>query len=505
MRRLTFVIGGTVAVVGVAAAVSAYAALQYSHRVQVEGIGKTRFRTAQPTLRLLATHPGELGHLRVTVDGDDVSNFASTDGRGIVVQGAAIADGWHVVRISARSSGLFGTKVARRFSIVIDTHRPRLTLMDTTTYRTGLTLDGRTEKGATVLVRWKGGRLTRTAPTGRFSIEPGLPDGRYVLRITARDPVGNVSRVRWQRIVLDSMPPAIDLSAVPTVLEQATTTLTGAVADGTPSALRATLDGQAIALRGPDGQQLRFAPKGTTQWSVPLQNLTEGVHDLQIVATDAARNQVQVERHFTVDSTEKLRPGITLTIGARGKDVAQLERRLSSEGLWKGKATRFYNLRTAAAVKRYQAKHSMPQTGIANPAVIEATKGHIVVQAAPLQGLRVPRRQAHLQRADRDRHARARDADGQLQHHREDQEPHLGAPELAVGGRPRAGAAERVEPARHALDRHERAGDRVPHDPDGLVGRACGLARLHAHAPDRRGEDVRACRHRRDRRHQGVI
>jgi L,D-transpeptidase ErfK/SrfK len=380
VRRLTLVIGGTVAVVGAAAAVAVYAALQYSDRVQLEGIGKTRFRSPRPTLRLLAKHPAALGHLRVTVDGNDVSNFASTDARGIVVQGVAIADGWHVVRMSASSSGLFGRHVASRFSIVIDTHRPRLALTDTTTYRTALTLDGRTEKGATVLVRWRGGKLTRKAPTGLFSIEPRLPDGRYLLRITARDPVGNVSRVRRQRIVLDSTPPAVDLSSMPAVLEQATTTLTGAVADGTPSALRATLDGQAIALRGPDGQQLRFAPKGTTPWSVPLQNLSEGVHDLQIVATDAARNQLQVERHFTVDSTEKLRPGITLTIGARGKDVAQLERRLSSEGLWKGKATRFYNLRTAAAVKRYQVKHSMPQTGIANPAVIEATKGHIVVK-----------------------------------------------------------------------------------------------------------------------------
>jgi lipoprotein-anchoring transpeptidase ErfK/SrfK len=377
---MTLVIGGTLAGMGAVAAIAGYAALQYSQRVQVDGIGTTRFRTSQPTLRLLATHPGALGHLCVTVDGNDVSNFASTDARGIVVQGVAIADGWHVVRMSASSRGLFGRHVARRFSIVIDTHRPGLTLSDTMAYRSRRTLDGSTEKGATIHVRWQGGSLTRKAPTGRFSIEPRLPDGRYVLRITARDPVGNVSRVRWQKIVLDSKAPGVDLSSVPTVLEQATTTLTGSVADGTPSLLRATLDGQAIALRGPDGQQLRFAPSGTTQWTVPLQNLSQGVHDLQIVAADAARNQLQVERHFTVDSTEKLLPGISLTIGARGKDVAQLERRLSSEGLWKGKATRFYNLRTAAAVKRYQAKHSMPQTGIASPAVIEATKGHIVVK-----------------------------------------------------------------------------------------------------------------------------
>jgi L,D-transpeptidase ErfK/SrfK len=377
---MTLLIGGGVAVLGAAAAVGAYAALQYADRTKPVGIGKTRFQSERPVLRLLATHPGNLGGLRVTVDGKDVSDFASTDDRGVVVQGLALRDGWHTVRMRARSSGFFGTTIERRFPIVIDTHRPKLAIPDTQVYRTGLELAGRTEKGATVTVRWQGGKLLKKAPSGDFSIEPGLPDGRYMLRITARDPVGNVSRVRWQKIVLDSQAPAVDLSSVPAVLEQATTELTGSVDDVTPSRLRATLDGRSIALRGPDGQPLRFAPKGTTRWSVPLQNLVEGVHDLTLTATDAAQNQVDVERHFTVDSTEKLRPGITLSIGARGKDVAQLERRLSSEGLWKGKATRFYNLRTAAAVKRYQAKHSMPQTGIANPAVIEATKGHIVVK-----------------------------------------------------------------------------------------------------------------------------
>ena len=376
---MTLLIGGGVLILGAAAAVGAYGALQYADRSKLEGIGATRFHTERPVLRLLTTHPGNLGTLHATVDGTDISNFASTDARGMVVQGASIRDGWHTVQLRASSSGIFGSTFSRRFRIVIDTHRPKLALADTHVYRTGLQLDGRTEKGATVLVRWKGGKLTERAPSGQFSIEPSLPDGRYTMRITARDPVGNVSRVRWQKIVLDSKPPAVDLSSLPPVLEQATTELTGSVEDITPTTLSATLDGAAVALRGPDGRQLRFAPTGSTRWSVPLQNLAEGVHDLTVTALDAAQNTVKVERHFTVDSTEKLRPGITLSIGARGKDVGQLERRLASEGLWKGGPTRFFNMRTAHAVKLYQQKHAMPQTGIATPAVIEATKGHIVV------------------------------------------------------------------------------------------------------------------------------
>ena len=135
---MTLVIGGGVAVLGVAAAVAAYAALQYQDRTRVEGIGRTRFRSERPVLRLLATHPGNLGSLRVTVDGNDVSDFASTDDRGVVVQGASIRDGRHTVQIGASSSGIFGRTFERRFPIVIDTQRPTLAIADTQVYRTGL-------------------------------------------------------------------------------------------------------------------------------------------------------------------------------------------------------------------------------------------------------------------------------------------------------------------------------------------------------------------------------
>jgi lipoprotein-anchoring transpeptidase ErfK/SrfK len=380
VRRLTLIIGGGVALLGAAAATGAFVGLQYSERVEVIGEGQKRFRSERPVIRLLVRNPASLGRPTVVVDGHDVSSLATKDRRGIVLRGVAIRDGWHRVRIAARSSGIFGKRIDRRFSIVIDTHRPVLALGDTAVFRPQLRLDGHTEKGATVVVRWKGGHLTRKAPDGTFAIDPGLSDGRYAFRITARDPVGNVSRVRWQKVIVDSQPPDVDLSSLRGVVDNATTALTGSVTDASPTKLVATLDGTPIAFRGDDGSQLRFAERGTTSWSVPLENLAEGQHELRVTAEDAAQNEIQMMRHFTVDSIEKLRPGVTLTIGARGKDVAQLERRLASEGLWKGRPTRFYNLRTAAAVKRYQAKHSMPQTGIAGPAVIESTQGHIVVK-----------------------------------------------------------------------------------------------------------------------------
>ena len=289
MRRLTLIIGGGVALLGAAAATGAYVGLQYSERVEVIGEGQKRFRSERPVIRLLVRNPASLGQPQVVVDGHDVSSLATKDRRGIVLRGVAIRDGWHRVRIAARSSGIFGKRIDRRFSIVIDTHRP-----DARTRRHGRlpaaapSRRARTEKGATVVVRWKGGHLTRKAPDGTFAIDPGLSDGRYAFRITARDPVGNVSRVRWQKVIVDSQPPDVDLSSVRGVVEQASTALTGSVTDASPTKLLATLDGAPIAFRAADGSQLRFAPRGTTSWTVPLENLAEGQHELRVTAEDAA-------------------------------------------------------------------------------------------------------------------------------------------------------------------------------------------------------------------------
>ena len=125
-------------------------------------------------------------------------------------------------------------------------------------------------------VRWKGGELYAQGPSGQFSIDPGLPDGRTIVRVTARDPVGNARGCAGRRSWSTDGAGRRPLLACRRCSTQATTELSGSVDDTTPSTLRATLDGQSIALRGADGQQLRFAPKGATRWSVPLQTPRRG-------------------------------------------------------------------------------------------------------------------------------------------------------------------------------------------------------------------------------------
>jgi L,D-transpeptidase ErfK/SrfK len=104
------------------------------------------------------------------------------------------------------------------------------------------------------------------------------------------------------------------------------------------------------------------------------------VHTLSITATDGAGNtSTATAGPFTVDSTEKLRSSTVLSLGARGADVVQLERRLKAFGTFHGPFTRFYNARTAAAVSAFQAGHKLPVTGIATPELLQLSAERIVV------------------------------------------------------------------------------------------------------------------------------
>ncbi len=169
---------------GAASAVGAYAALQYQDRTKLEGIGATRFRRSARCCGCSRPIPGNLGSLRVRVDGEDLSSFASTDARGVVVQGAALRDGRHRVRISASSSGIFGTTISRtlpdrRRHPPPDARDPGHPGLPHGSHARRPHREGRDGAGALE------GRTARAEGADRpFSIDPPLPDGRYALRIT---------------------------------------------------------------------------------------------------------------------------------------------------------------------------------------------------------------------------------------------------------------------------------------------------------------------------------
>lgn len=61
-----------------------------------------------------------------------------------------------------------------------------------------------------------------------------------------------------------------------------------------------------------------------------------------------------------------------LSPGSSGKPVGVLQTRLSSEGDFKGAPTDVFDPETTAAVKRFQARHALPQTGVVANATLAA-------------------------------------------------------------------------------------------------------------------------------------
>jgi murein L,D-transpeptidase YcbB/YkuD len=203
--------------------------------------------------------------------------------------------------------------------------------------------------------------------SGRFSLAPAVPDGATAVDLEVRDRAGNATRV--QRVLrVDRRPPVLAPPAWPTWSATATPRLVVAVRDATRLRYTATVDGLPVATH-------RLA----AGLRVASGRLAEGTHRIAITATDLAGNAASTERVLNVDSTDALSGALTLRTGARGADVRSLTRRLTVEGVWRGRPIAHYTWRVERAVRAYQRAHGLKADGVARPDLLERTWGKIVV------------------------------------------------------------------------------------------------------------------------------
>ncbi|MBZ4687187.1 MAG: spore cortex-lytic enzyme [Clostridiales bacterium] len=76
--------------------------------------------------------------------------------------------------------------------------------------------------------------------------------------------------------------------------------------------------------------------------------------------------------YFSQEETTETLGERTLTIGTRGWDVRQLQRRLDNLGIYPGPVDGIYGPRTAAAVRRFQRSRGLVVDGVAGPRTISA-------------------------------------------------------------------------------------------------------------------------------------
>ena len=415
-------------------------------------------------------------------------------GAGLVLELDDVKDGAHRVRVQASPSRIFGDSVDEAFTIHVDTRRPSLALDQAASgWLSASELTGRVEPGSTLAVSYPGGRLVMHAASGAFDLDPKLPDGRTTVQLIASDRAGNRC-VITRTFAVDRAAPRLHVDHVPAVLGTAHPTLRGSIDDfvaGDPSRRCSTAARSRCAVPTAPRCSARLRPRAASRCRSSTSR-RGSTRSRSRPPTVPATPRPPRLGPFTVDSTEKLRPASVLSLGARGADVVQLERRLKAFGTYHGPFTRFYNERTAVAVRSFQRAHDLPVTGVATPQVLQLSAERIVVHLSKFRVFLIREGKRVFSAPIAIGQPAYPTPTGHYEIIAKIKNPHLGAAQLALGGRARADSARRHQPARFALDRHECTQHRLPRHPAGLERRARGVARLHAHASRRRRAPLRS-------------
>lgn len=371
--RLWITIG---AVVAVAASGGGYTA--YAYETQTE-FGKTEpaagaiVASGAPTITVKAD-TSALSHVRLMVDGADLSARITAAGGRLAIEKLQLPDGDHTVQVDGHTGGLFGGSRTATWTFTTDTRAPEmLVIAPNKTWSHGADVFGRSEPGATARVEWDGGSAEQVVPQdGLFRIVPEIPAGDHVITVAIRDAAGNTTSSR-RHLRFDNEPPVLPEPTWAAV-EKTTSSpvLEGQASDNLKLKLEIAINGETV--------KPTLTPTG---FKVEIHRLAQGLQTIDVRASDRAGNAVSYTKQLLVDSTEKLKPNMTLRPGAVGRDVLSLTRRLRLEGAWKRKTlARTYDNRVIAAVKRYQKQNGMVQDGIARPALLTATQGKIVIDKA---------------------------------------------------------------------------------------------------------------------------
>jgi lipoprotein-anchoring transpeptidase ErfK/SrfK len=112
------------------------------------------------------------------------------------------------------------------------------------------------------------------------------------------------------------------------------------------------------------------------RFALAIGRLPEGKNTITVWVRDRGGNTVKKSFTSFVDTQSEF--GLSqLTVGAAGQDVKQLQERLAKIRLWKGGLSGNYNEKTAAAVKRYQKRFRLKQTGSVDAATLKKMVGRI--------------------------------------------------------------------------------------------------------------------------------
>lgn len=373
-RRWLFVAGAVICILGVLAAWQILGV----PRVSAVTPGPDAF-VNQQTLPIELNVNGLAGlkNVKVALDGEDVTASTTQSGNTLTLHATQLSDGEHQVTFTAASNNFLRRDVTETWRFTVDTKVPSLQL-DAALQKGRINTSpavfrGTTEPNATVTVTSGAVEASAVAgDDGTWAVEASLPQGRATVTLAVADRAGN-SHSGQLSVYIDSVPPTLAVTNVAKVVKKADLKVRITAADQ-PAAPKV------VVLF--DGEK-QTPTKAGSALVLKLAGLAEGRHTLAVTATDKGGNVATDKQAFVVDSTERF-GAAALWPGAKGKDVKDLQRRLTSAGVYAAKRTGVYDKKTEAAVKKYQQKNSMTADGRVGGSTLIALGGRIVVDLGEL-------------------------------------------------------------------------------------------------------------------------
>ena len=368
-RSITGVIG--VLVIAILAGGGVFAAWTYANRPTVQSVSPAPGMTVDGStpIRVVLQSPERIASARLLLDGQDVTDAATRTDSGFVLPMPKLADGTHRVAVRVASSDVLGDTSSYAWSFATDRTVPRIATTVPATWGTSAKVTGVTEPNADVTVTWADGSAATSADAaGRFDIVPGVADGATPIEITAADAAGNA--VRERRVLrIDRQRPQVKVAGLSELMRATDRPDVFAFVDAaSPTTIVARIN----------GQEAEVKPL-SIGYRIETGRLPQGRSTLEVEITNALGKTATRTKTFTIDSTETLTNDLTLMPGARGRDVANLTRRLRLARFWTGKLSWRYDEKVFEAVKAFQAKMDLPADGIARPALLARAGSKIVV------------------------------------------------------------------------------------------------------------------------------
>ncbi|NNE12794.1 MAG: hypothetical protein HKN41_11195, partial [Ilumatobacter sp.] len=233
---------------------------------------------------------GESGAtIEVSIDGQTLTTTVAPDGTWSVSAASAITDGSYSV--TATATDTFGNTAIDSQTLTIDASTTVSITTPPLSDDSTPTIAGVGEPGAAIVVAVDGQTMTTTvAPDGTWTVTVpvALADGQQTVTVTATDTAGNTATA--------IQPLTIDTSTVVAITSSASTN------DPTPTITGSGEPGSSVSLTV-DGQTLAGLVDAEGSWSITVPAaLADGVHSVEVTATDLAGNIATATQDLTVDT-----------------------------------------------------------------------------------------------------------------------------------------------------------------------------------------------------------